>query len=487
MKDVRNQRLSQVDFNDQRREVLAAWPTGAEVDLAEAFEYHHSRPESKNGAIKALAAKRDGRSELFCSSGTDTIAGHTELLQYCREVGGVDYASSYIDSFTRTGRFEMAAKGLAEAEKSGRQKLNGFPFVCHGVAGSRKVMEAVDMPVFVWGPAVDLRLVMEIGLAGGHTGYSGGPLISFWNYAKDVPLAEVIGHYQYVNRLMGLYEENGVPILYGVSGVMPTISPPSLMTVAKIIESLIAAEQGCKHLLLNNWAQGNLAQDVASILTHSKLTREYLDRFGHSDVETVTFSVDPTGRYPVEESRVYSLISYFAMIGVLAGAQILGVRTVDEAKHVPTKESISESHRCARMMINMLQDQANPIIDSREVELEARMEELEARAILDKVLEMGDGDVVIGAIRAVEAGVLDQSYATTNQVKGAVMGVKDARGAARFMDHGHLPLARETIDFHKEKIAERERAIGRKVDYDALINDITAIGNGSLLPDPWWD
>jgi methylaspartate mutase epsilon subunit len=485
--EIRNKRLSEEEFFQQRKEVLATWPTGREVDLDEAVEYHKSIPVGKNGALKLMEARRRRVTELFCSSGTDTIAAHTELLRYCREVGKIDYASSYIDSFTRTGRFELAEKGLKEAQASGKKVLNGFPFVCHGVKGTRTVMEAVDMPVFVWGPAVDLRLVMEIGLAGGHTGYSGGPLISFWNYAKNVPLDKVIGYYQYVNRLMGYYEDKGVPILYGVSGAMPTITPPSLMTAAKIIETLIAAEQGCKHILLNNWAQGNMAQDIGSILTHSKLAHEYLHKFGYDNVETVVFSVDPTGRYPADEQKVYSLISYFAMIGVLAGVQVIGVRTVDEAKHVPTKESISASHQCARMMINMLKDQQNEIVNSDAVKAEVRMEEIETRAILDKVLEMGDGDVIVGAVRAVDAGFLDQSYATTQFVKGAVMGVKDAHGAARYMDYGNLPFNQEIIEFHREKIAKREEKMGRKVDYEVLVKDITSIGDGSLLPERWGD
>ncbi len=235
--------------------------------------------------------------------------------------------------------------------------------------------------------------------------------------------------------------------------------------------------------MLNNWAQGNMAQDIGSIITHSKLAHEYLHKFGYDDVETVAFSVDPTGRYPAEESRVYSLISYFAMIGAMAGVQMIGVRTVDEAKHVPTKESISASHQCARMMINMLKDQQNEFVKSDAVKVEARMEELETRAILDKTLEMGDGDVVIGSIRAVEAGVLDQSYATSQFVKCAVMGVKDAYGAARYLDHGNLPFDQEIIGFHKEKIAERQENIGRKVDYDVLVKDITAISAGSLMPE----
>ena len=204
---IKTKKMEEDQFFQQRKEVLAMWKTGKEVDLEEAVEYHKSIPVEKNGALKTLEAKKNRETELFCSSGTDTIAAHTELLRYCREVGGINYASSYIDSFTRTGRFDMAEKGLKEAHRSGKTVLNGFPFVCHGVMGTREVIEAVDMPVFVWGPAVDLRLVMEVGLAGGHTGYSGGPLISFWNYAKNAPLEQVIQFYQYVFRLMGYYEE----------------------------------------------------------------------------------------------------------------------------------------------------------------------------------------------------------------------------------------------------------------------------------------
>ncbi len=64
------------------------------------------------------------------------------------------------------------------------------------------------------------------------------------------------------------------------------------------------------------------------------------------------------------------------------------------------------------------------------------------------------------------------------------MGVRDSHGAARYLDHGNLPFGNEILEFHREKIAVREKEINRKVDYEVLINDITAIANGSLLPDP---
>lgn len=38
--EVRNRRLSDEEFFRQREEVLAMWPTGKEVNLEEAIEYH---------------------------------------------------------------------------------------------------------------------------------------------------------------------------------------------------------------------------------------------------------------------------------------------------------------------------------------------------------------------------------------------------------------------------------------------------------------
>lgn len=479
--DVVNKKWSDDYFARERKKVLAMWPTGRDVDLDEAAAYHKEMPESKNAALKVLEAREKGVTYLCPSSGSDTVEAHKELLLYLQTEGRADLLTSYIDSLTRNCRFEAARDGLEKAKKSGKAVLNGFPIVVHGIAGNREVIEAVDLPVLMFGPTPDARLTHEIGLAGGHTGYSGGPLISFWNYTKDIPVETVIHNFQYINRLMGLYEEKGVPVLYCVSGAMPSVSPPSLMIVPEIIEVLIAAGQGVRHIQLNNWLQGHLAQDIAYILTFKKLADEYLERFGFGDVETTTYSVSPTGRFPAEHDRVYALIAYFTQIGVMGGVQVSGSRTVDEAHHIPTKEGTASSFRCARMFLNMLQPQGFDILEHATVKTEALMMEMEVRSILDKVLEMGEGDVVAGTARAVEAGVLDQPYATTQRVKGKVLGVKDVHGAARFFDFGDLPFDKEIIEFHREKIAEREERIGKKVGYETIIADMTAVSQGGIL------
>jgi len=479
---TKNKKWTDDYFFKEREKVLNQWSTGAEVDLDEAIAYHKAMPPTRNAALKAIEAKQKNLTYLCPSSGSDTIKNHTELLVYLQNEGQVDFVTSYIDSLTRNCRFQEAEQALKKASDEDRPVLNGFPVVVHGVKGNRQVIDALTVPVILFGPTPDARLTSEIGLAGGHTGYSGGPLISFWNYTKDVPVEQVIHNFQYINRLMGYYEENGIPILYCVSGAMPAISPPSLMIAPEIIEILIAAEQGVKHIQLNNWLQGNISQDIAYISTFKKLTDNYLNKFGFHEVETTTFSVSPTGRFPTRHEQVYGLISLFTTIGVLGGVQLIGSRTIDEAFHIPTKEGTVKSFRCARILVDMLRPQSIDILNRQAIETESYFIEKEVIAILDKVLDLGDGDVIRGCNRAISAGILDQPYATTQHVKGKVMGVKDYEGAARFFDFGDLPFDKEIIEFHKEKIARRESELGKKVGYETIISDLTAIGNGGLLP-----
>ena len=107
----------------------------------------------------------------------------------------------------------------------------------------------------------------------------------------------------------------------------------------------------------------------------------------------------------------------------------------------------------------------------------------EPKSIADAVIDLGGGDVVVGTPRAVAAGILDQPYATSQLVKGKVMGVRDAEGAARYLDPGDLPFSKEIVAYHKAKIACREEATGRKVGYDAVVGDMTAMGVGRLRLD----
>jgi methylaspartate mutase epsilon subunit len=121
------------------------------------------------------------------------------------------------------------------------------------------------------------------------------------------------------------------------------------------------------------------------------------------------------------------------------------------------------------------------------VDVEAKVTETEVRAILDRVLDLGDGDIVEGTIQAVESGVLDSPWSPNVNVKDEVLGVRDARGACRYLEFGNLPIPEEIKDFHRQKIAERERIEGKKVDYYTAVRDLWSLSKGKMVGLPPYD
>jgi methylaspartate mutase epsilon subunit len=170
------------------------------------------------------------------------------------------------------------------------------------------------------------------------------------------------------------------------------------------------------------------------------------------------------------------------MIGMLGKVQLIGSRTIDEARHIPTLEGSSHSFRNAGMIVSMMQPQQIDLESHAAVREECYYIELEVKSLLERILELGEGDIINGTARGIASGELDQPYATSNLVKSKVMGVKDNTGAARFFDFGLLPFDHEIRAFHEEKIALREAVMGKKTDYETVINDLTAMSEGAILP-----
>ena len=88
------------------------------------------------------------------------------------------------------------------------------------------------------------------------------------------------------------------------------------------------------------------------------------------------------------------------------------------------------------------------------------MIEREVRAIVDKVLEMGDGDAAIGTVRAFEAGVMDIPWSPNRHCKSRVLPARDVDGYLRILDPGLMPFPSEIMAVHEEGLrrrAEREK------------------------------
>lgn len=477
---IKNKKLSEDEFFKQRGEVLAQWPTGKEIDLDEAIEYHKSLPPRKNFAHKLKHAKEHGEIYASTGMGKTTIEEQIELLQYVEKEGKADLLGLSPDSLTRQNDYESAGLGLEESRQKGRSTLNGLPVVNLGVRQIRKMVESVNCPVQPRYGAGDARLCDEILLAGGCSNSSPDVFMDFWQHSARMPLEKVVRTHQYVCRLMGYYTEHGVAICSGAQGFYAAGIPQSLQTATAVVSLLLQVEQGVKHIYVACSGHGNLVQDVAAANVRRNILRDYLDLLGYRDVEIFSGVSFNLMQYPVEMGANFAVVFMNTLMAKLIGAQISDIRTVAEARAIPAKEDIADTFRTAKVMQNFLQTQRIEV-NQEEVELEARMQDKEARLILDRVLEFGAGDPLAGAAKAVETGVLDNPFAANRAAAGKVLGIKDGEGALRYLSIGNLPFSKDIVDYHREKIAAREIKQGQKINYETLVNDLLAVSRGYLV------
>ena len=165
-------------------------------------------------------------------------------------------------------------------------------------------------------------------------------------------------------------------------------------------------------------------------------------------------------------------------IGVMQGVLSLRLRSLNEAIAVPNLEGNIQTLKVAKQVIGSLKGQRMP--DSKVLRIEQEIIEKEVRSTVDKVLEIGDGDIAVGMVKAVERGVLDCNFSPWVYYKGKVLTVRDKEGALRYLDHGNLPFPKEVVEYHREKIAERESADGKKIDLDTMITDLFWISDVTM-------
>ena len=480
--EIQNKKLSDDVFYKERAEVLTQWPTGKDVDLEEAIAYHKAMPEYRSFAKKLSDAKKENRTLVQPRAGVPVVEEHIKLLQYLEKYGEADLLPSTIDSYTRQNRYEEGEHGIAESIRLGRAMMNGFPAVNHGVAKCRQVIESVKVPVQVRHGTPDARLLTEITFAGGFTSYEGGGISYNLPYCKNVPMERTIRDWQYVDRLTGLYQEMGVTINREPYGPLTgTLVPPCISHAVAIIEALLAAEQGVKSITVGYGQCGNLRQDVAAIRTLEELTDEYLKKYGYDDVEVTTVLHQWMGGFPADEAKAFGVISTGALIAALSKATKVIVKTPHEAVGIPTMEANAEGLRCTKQVVNMFYEQ---ILSSDKVELEKELIRQETRCIVDKCFELGNGDIAVGAVRAVEAGVLDVPFAPCRYNKGLMLPCRDNNGAIRILNPGNLPLTKDLMDFHAEKIEERAKYENRKPSFQMVVDDVYSIGKGRLVGRP---
>lgn len=477
-----NKKINRDEFKRVREEVLAQWPTGKDVDEEEAVAYHKNLPEHKVFSRKLKKAKEAGDTLVQPRAGVALIPKQIELLTFLQDEGEADLLPTTIDSYTRQNRYQKAQEGIEESVRTDRSMLNGFPAVNHGVFGCRQIIESLNTPVQIRHGTPDARLLTEIAYAGGFTSNEGGGISYNIPYAKNESLEKTIRDWQYVDRLTGLYEEQGISINREPFGPLTgTLVPPCISHAVAVIESLLAAEQGVRNLTVGYGQCGNLVQDVAAIQTLQELADAYLRQYGYTGVTVTTVLHQWMGGFPQDESKAFAVISWGSTVAALSHATKVIVKTPHEAMGVPTKEANAAGLKCTKQIISMLRDQ---YMDEKSLAQEKEIILAETRCILDKCFELGKGDIALGAIRAFQAGVLDIPFAPSRCNAGKMLPARDNQGAVRIFEPGALPLSRELLAFNQDKINERAAVEKRQPSFQMVIDDVYAISKGRLVGRP---
>ncbi len=473
-------------FARMRKENLARWPTGAAVDLDAAVERHQAMPLHKRLDWVMRKARQERQCLTQPRGGFATFAMQKHLMETLDRDGLTDIVPTTTDSYTRNERFGQAEEGREQSEKLGRSMLNGFPIVNYGVDVCRELVDAVDKPTIVLSGTAMPKLTSEIAFAGGYSGYLGSAIAYVTSYTKDLSIAEGIRNYQYLDRLTALYEERGVHLHRRQPGFLTgTNIPPCIAIAVCVLDCLLAAGQGLHGYGLELAQTLHLIQDAAALEACQELCQEYLAEKGYEGVWTAVTSVHWMGAWPEDPAQASALIVYGGTLAAIGGAVSVTTKSVAEAVGLPTPGQNAEGLRMTRMAVYLARDirlDGHP-----EYEKEKRIIHREVRAIVDRVLEFGDGDAALGAVRAFEAGVLDIPWSPNRQVKGRIMPARDGDGYLRILDAGEVPLPKDILEYHEEKLRLGAAKDGIPYGPDLAVNSVYELSEplAKLMPFRW--
>lgn len=475
-------KLTDDEFFACRKGALETWETGKDVKkLEDGINYQKTLSDDKNFAIAMKKADSEGKTLLQPRAGVALINEHIQLLKKLQEEA--DLLPTTIDAYTRQNKYEEAKNGIEKSRKAGHSLLNGFPAVNHGLENCRKVVASLNKPVEIRHGTPDARLLAEITFAAGFTSFEGGGISYNIPYAKKIPLEQSLINWQYIDRLTGIYEDAGISINREPFGPLSgTLVPPFISHSVAIIEGILALEQGVRSLTLGYGQAGNLTQDIAAMISLRELANIYFKKYGFTDYDLSTVFHQWMGGFPEDEARAFSVIGWGSTAAALSKATKVIVKTPHEAMGIPTADANIQGLKSSRQIISMLEDQDFPRSD--ELQAEVDIINLETTCVINKVIKLGEGNLIKGVVKAFEGGIIDVPFAPSIFNSGRMFPVRDNKGAVRILEKGGLPLSKEVMDFHRKKVQERSDFEKRPATFHMVVDDIYAISKGKLVGRP---
>lgn len=474
-------------FAAERAANLRRWPSGAEVDLDEAVAHLKAMPRHKDLAAVMRAAHAERRCLTQPRGGFGTFEMQRRLMQTLDREGLADIVPTTTDSYTRNELFDQAQSGMEESERAGRSLLNGFPIVNVGPRRARALVDAIDKPAILLTGTSMPKLTGEIGFAAGYTGYLGSGIAYTVSYTKELSPADGIRNYQYLDRLAAEYGARGVELHRRQPGFLTgTNVPPCIAIAICVLDALLAAGQGVRHYGLELGQTLHLVQDAAAIACCEELAQHYLRAQGFDGVFTPVTSLHWMGAWPHDAAQAQALVALGGTTAAVGGAVSVTTKSVQEALGIPTPEANAEGLRTTRMGIYLARGVRLDGLPAYEREKD--LIRAEVRALVDHVLELGDGDAAVGTVRAFEAGTLDVPWSPNRHLKSRVMPARDADGCLRIFDPGGLPLPREVLQQHEEGLRRKALRDGVSYDHELAVQSVYEHSEPlqRLLSDAWF-
>lgn len=473
---IRNKRLDDDEFfRIRNEEVLPMWKTSAQIaDLDECIAAAKELSAGKNYAERQMNARNTGVHNLQPQFGHGSMELMLEGVKYVEDNSPLlpnGVWNFYTDSYTRKCSFDMAEVGIQRTREAGETMLNGYPIVNLGIDAARRIKQEIDAPITMNSTDEDGRLASEFALAAGWNACNCRSLQEVIAHCKYIDLADEIRINQYESRLAAIYTEHGVPIMPHIASNLTGYDSPGLKALIMTAQTILGAEQGVKYFYFELGLNMHLVEDCATINVTEKLAREYLDKFGYKDVQFASGAFPFLGAWPARIDEAEAMIAWNAVDTLLAGIDTVILKCRDEAFATPTAEGMANAVRMARHLETLIGKQ-HVDMTGEDYKLEEQMIELEVRSILDKCLEVGDGDMVAALCKGVEAGWIDAMLTPWVHNHGNVRLMRDAEKAQRYWSTGDLPVPQEVKDYHLKKLESRAELEGRPLDFNMLVSDL---------------
>lgn len=230
---------------------------------------------------------------------------------------------------------------------------------------------------------------------------------------------------------------------------------------------------GVKSISVGLAEQGNRSQDIASIRVLDKCTQGYLQKYGFGNVRVTTVFHQYMGAFPNDEVKAEQLIEESSITATLSGATRIMTKTPVEAIKIP---DVLDNCRGVQLTHKGIHRAKDCSYDHAKVDIEANLIETEVKAIMNMVEFLGNGSIEIGAIKAVESGIIDIPFSPNVFNKNQAFGFRNINGAIRFTNCNNFPFPEWVKEKHQQDLNQRLVFEGEHKVYKLIEKDVTRIG-----------